>query len=236
VAEPPSIWDPESIEPIRFSGQRLLVVGSGSVSAAFLPFWLNWVRHTYPELTVQVVLTRSAQRFVTGDALSGLTGRAVLTDEWPVGPNPRALHVHLAQWPQAIAVYPATMHLLARFALGLADTPTLLALHCTKVPIALAAALPPGCWDSPAMARHRTTLAELDNVAVLPPVPGLSMTTGEHTGSHPDTFAKLLGRLESLRSGPPRASSGGDGPPAPPPVGSGPPESFRDTAAAAGQY
>jgi phosphopantothenoylcysteine synthetase/decarboxylase len=198
-----SAWDPRSVETPPFSAQRLLLVGTGSVSAAFLPYWVNWLGQAYPELTVRVVLTRSAQRFVARDALTGLSGRAVIEDSWPEETGPHALHVQLAQWPEAIAVYPATMHFIGRLALGLTDTPTLLALQCTKAPVALAAALPPGGWDSPAMARHRKALAEHDNIALVPPVAGLSMTTGEHNGNQPDAFPKLLRLLEELRPTPP---------------------------------
>lgn len=206
-----SVWDPRSIEAPRFNAERLLLVGSGSVSAAFLPFWVNWLQRAYRDLAVQVVLTRSAQRFVTREALAGLSRRTVLSDEWPDETGPGAMHIQLAKWPDAIAVYPATMHFLGRLAQGLADTPTLLALQCTRAPIALAAALPPGCWDNPAMARHRKILAEHDNIAVLPPVSGLSMATGEHNGHPPGSLAKLLGLLEALRASQPDGSASGDG-------------------------
>jgi hypothetical protein len=192
-------WDPRRLEAPPLGARRLLLVATGSVSAAFLPFWLNWLAASYPELECQVALTRSAQRFVTQEAVSGLTRRGVLEDAWPDAPRSRALHVELARWADAIAVYPATLHFIGRLALGLADTPVLLAAQCTTAPVGLAAALPPGGWDSAAMARHRAALEERRNVVLLRPVPGLSLTTQTGDGNQLDALPALLSLLEARR-------------------------------------
>ena len=41
-----------------FGAERLLLVGTGAINVAFLPFWLNWLTMTYPGLECQIVLTR----------------------------------------------------------------------------------------------------------------------------------------------------------------------------------
>ena len=180
-----------------FGARRLLVIGTGSLSVTFLPFWLNWLRMSYPALQTQVVLTRSAQRFVTAAAAAAFTGRDVLTDEWPPGSGAR--HVELAEWADAVAVYPVTLHYLARLALGLADSPSLLALQCLAVPVALAPALPPGGWGSPAVTRHVAALRERPNIAIAPPVPGRSVTTGRDDGWTAAAFPAVIALLEHRR-------------------------------------
>ncbi|WP_371679627.1 flavoprotein [Streptomyces sp. NBC_01276] len=180
--------------------KRLLLVGTGSSNAAFLPLWVNWLQVSYPDVELRIVLTRSAQRFVTREGLSVLTNRAVFEDSWSEEPQVRKLHVELANWPDAIAVYPAGMHFIARLAQGLADTPATMALQCTRAPIALAAALPPGGWESAAMRDHRARLAGRDNLVLRPPVKGLSMTTGRQDGNQPEAFPALLRSLEDLRA------------------------------------
>jgi phosphopantothenoylcysteine synthetase/decarboxylase len=180
--------------------KRLLLVGTGSSNAAFLPLWVNWFQVSYPKVELRIVLTRSAQRFVTREGLSVLTNRLVFEDSWSEEPQTRKLHVELASWPDGIAVYPAGLHFIARLAQGLADTPVTMALQCTRAPIALAAALPPGGWESAAMTDHRTRLEQRANVVLRPPVTGLSMTTGRHDGNQPDTLPNLLRSLEDLRT------------------------------------
>jgi phosphopantothenoylcysteine decarboxylase/phosphopantothenate--cysteine ligase len=183
-----------------FQARRLLLIGTGAVNAAFLPFWLNWLTLSYPQLECQIVLTRSAEKFVTRSALTALAHREVLLDAWPDEPRVGARHVELVEWADAVTVFPATMHFLGRLALGMADTPALLALQCTPAPIALAPALPPYGWQSPAATAHVAALRERRNVVVVPPRPGPSVTTGRHDAWVPPPFPTVLRFLEQRRA------------------------------------
>ncbi|MEU5317494.1 flavoprotein [Streptomyces sp. NPDC021056] len=191
-----------------FGARRLLYVGTGSIGVAHAPYWVTLLRLGYPELGLRVVMTRSAERFVSRGALAPMAGGEVLLDAWPDGPVQSALHVELAEWADAVIVQPATLHFLARFARGLADTPVLLALQCTTVPIVLAPALPPGAVESVAYRRHLAALAERPNVAVVPPVPGTSATTGRKDASAAAGLPDLLRAAEDLRM---RLARGGRG-------------------------
>ena len=69
--------------------------------------------------TVQVVMTRSATRFVGPDTFAALTGRPVRTDLWE---DPGSvLHVRLAHEADLAIVAPLTANVLAKLAHGLAD-------------------------------------------------------------------------------------------------------------------
>ncbi|WFE30321.1 flavoprotein [Solwaraspora sp. WMMD791] len=187
----------EFLDPPELAMRRLLFVVTGSASASTVPTWLNWIRDTYPRLDLAVVATRNALRFVTREALGLRTSHEVVVDSWD--DCVRARHVEHAEWADAVLVYPATLHFVARFALGLADTPTLLALQCTRAAIGLAPALPPGGLDSPAFQRHWATLAERGNVALVPPMPGRSLTTGRDDGWVCPPLPEALRRLEQRR-------------------------------------
>lgn len=178
---------------------RLVVVGTGSATATSLPAWLDWLRQACPDLTTTVVLTRGALRFVTRQAIEPRITGEFLLDTWPEE-DTRARHVELTEWAQAFLVYPATLHFLARLALGLADSPALLAAQCATVPIALAPALPPGGADSPAFAAHWSTLAQRRNVVLAPPVPGRSLTTGRVDAAVPPPLPEVLALLERRRT------------------------------------
>ncbi|MFD0266126.1 flavoprotein [Streptomyces sp. NPDC127106] len=181
-----------------FPVQRLLLVGTGAVQVALLPTWLAWLRGAYPALEVRTVVTRSAERFVSRAALHAIGGGEVLADAWPEDPSGGALHVELAEWAQAVAVYPATVHFVSRFALGLADTPALLALQCTAAPVAVCPALPPGGQRSPVLEGHLRSLAARAGVTVVPSVPGRSVSTGRPGGAAPPPLPVVLEHLARM--------------------------------------
>ncbi|MFD4697623.1 flavoprotein [Streptomyces niveus] len=180
--------------------RRLLVVGTGSVTAAHLPFWASWLKTAQPGVEVRYVLTGAATRFVTREALVAIGGCDVLADRWPEEPEPRARHVDLAQWPDAVVVLPATLNYLARLALGLGDSPSMLALQCTDAAIALAPALPPGGVRSAAYEEHSAKLAGRRNVVVVPPHPGRSTTSGRREAWAPASFPDVLAAADALRA------------------------------------
>lgn len=177
---------------------RLLVVSAGSAWSTGMPFWIDWLRNSYSELTITVVLTRSAQRFVTRQALASRVTGEVLLDVWPEDGH-RARHVELAEWAQAILIYPSTLHFMARLALGLADSPALLAAQCTTSPVVVAPALPPGGLDSAAFQTHWATLAARPNVVLVPPDQGKSMTTGRADAWVPPLLPEVIEMLECRR-------------------------------------
>ncbi|POX38800.1 flavoprotein [Streptomyces sp. Ru73] len=184
----------------EFHAKRLLHLVTGGIQAMMLPTWLTWFRSHYPETEVHTVLTHSGRRFVgtTAVAVTG-GGKLPTIDTWPEEPD-RSLHVELAAWPDAVLVHPATMHFVARLSLGLADTPALLALQCTRAPIVVCPSLPPGGHLNPAYQRHVLELSERDNLTVLPPVRGTSVSTGEEGIGTAAYLPHALSALEDLRS------------------------------------
>lgn len=158
--------------------RRLLFVAAGGTQATFTPMWLQWLRDHYPDLDVRYAVTRSALRFTTPTALAAAAGHPGLVDEWPDQPE-AALHVELAQWPDAVLVHPATLDFVARMALGRGDSPVMLALQCTAAQVVVCPGLPPRGHLNPAYRRHVAELSERDNVAVLPPRSGRSQATGD---------------------------------------------------------
>jgi phosphopantothenoylcysteine synthetase/decarboxylase len=194
----------------QFTAGRLLCVCTGSIAAMFFPSWLHWLRVNYPALELRYVMTRSATGFAGTQAVAA-TGRAgpPLIDVWPEASDAGdAVHVELASWPDAILVHPATLAFTARYALGLADSPAMLALQCTSAPVAIAPALPPGGFASAAYRAHLSNLTSRPNTVVVPPVTGYSMATLEEGVGTVAPFPACLRALEQLRS---RASARQEG-------------------------
>lgn len=187
----------------QLDGVNLLVVATGSISVAFMPYWVNWLRIVEPGASTRIVLTPTARRFVSPEALAALLGAPVEVDSWDGSPEDGsgAQHVDLARWADAVLVYPCTFSYLARLALGSGDSPSMLALQSTSVPVVVCPALPPGTADGWAYPRHVAVLEER-GVTVLPPVRARSVTTGEHDAASPAPFPAAVDAVAAaLRAG-----------------------------------
>jgi phosphopantothenoylcysteine decarboxylase / phosphopantothenate---cysteine ligase len=126
---------------------------------------------------VDPVLTPGAQRFVGAATFEGITGRRVRSEVWE--DIPAETHVALGRAADLALVYPATAHVLAKLAGGLADdllTTTLLASTC---PLVVAPAMHTEMWEHPAT-RHNVEVLRQRGVHVLGPASGRLM--GGDTG------------------------------------------------------
>src|SRR2546423_1511040 len=91
------------------SSKRILFVVTGSINAALVPFWMHWLQQNHPHITSDILLTQSAQRFVTKDALCRLVGGQVWTDDFNDPSLPLSAHMDLQERADAFAVFPATI-------------------------------------------------------------------------------------------------------------------------------
>jgi phosphopantothenoylcysteine decarboxylase/phosphopantothenate--cysteine ligase len=136
---------------------RVLLGVSGGIAAYKSAELVRRLRERGHE--VRCALTRSATSFVTPLTLEVLSGRAVYQEEYltPSGSGEEA-HIAAAAWAEVLCVAPATAHVLARLALGLADdflTTTALAF---TGPVVVAPAMHSVMWDKPAVREHVDTL------------------------------------------------------------------------------
>ncbi len=85
---------------------------------------------------VHVLMTKSAQEFVTPLTFQTLSANRVITDMFSVDYEPDVHHVSLAKKADAFLVAPATADFIAKAANGIADdmlTTTFLAAYCPKL-------------------------------------------------------------------------------------------------------
>jgi phosphopantothenoylcysteine decarboxylase/phosphopantothenate--cysteine ligase len=99
---------------------------------------------------VQVVMTQSAQRFVTATSFQAVSGRPTRSDLWDESAEAAMGHIELARWAEIVLVAPASADFIARLAGGRADD--LLATLCvaTEAPIVLAPAMNRVMWANKA--------------------------------------------------------------------------------------
>jgi phosphopantothenoylcysteine decarboxylase/phosphopantothenate--cysteine ligase len=119
---------------------------------------------------VSPILTPDATRFVgelTFSALASEPARTKLFGD-PMTPIP---HTYLGQNADLIVVAPATAHLIARYATGLADDLLGATLLATKAPVLLCAAMHSEMWAQPSVQENLATLRRR-GVLVLEPDTG----------------------------------------------------------------
>jgi phosphopantothenoylcysteine decarboxylase/phosphopantothenate--cysteine ligase len=105
---------------------------------------------------VEVVMTRGARAFIGPVTFEGLTGRQVRTEVWEDVPD--GTHVQLGRRADAIAVYPATAHTLAKLAHGLSDDLLTTAALAHEGPLVVAPAMHTEMWHHPATAANLRVL------------------------------------------------------------------------------
>jgi phosphopantothenoylcysteine decarboxylase/phosphopantothenate--cysteine ligase len=140
---------------MTLTGKRILLVVSGSV-AAFKA--LEFTRLARREgAAVHAVLTAGGARFVTREALAGITGERVHDDLWAA--EAEIGHIRLARMAALVAVVPASADILARMAAGLTSDLATAVLLATRAPVLVAPAMNPAMWDHPATRANMATLA-----------------------------------------------------------------------------
>jgi phosphopantothenoylcysteine decarboxylase/phosphopantothenate--cysteine ligase len=137
-------------------GRRVLLGVTGGIAAYKAAHLARLLSGAGAQLTT--VLTDAATRFVGADTFAALTGGAVHTSLWE-RPG-EILHVRLAHEADVALVAPATAHLIAKLAHGLADDLLSSTLLEYRGPLVLAPAMHTGMWEHPATRGNVAILAE----------------------------------------------------------------------------
>jgi len=165
---------------------------------------------------VDVVMTKGAGEFVGPATFEALTGRPVLSSLWERG---RALaHIRLSQDSDLILVAPATAHLIARVAQGLADDVLTTLLLARTAPLLLAPAMNDEMFARAETQANLQTLRARGVALVGPEIGALAEGPSQRPGrmSEPETImahatrlirgGTLSGRRVIVTAGPTRES------------------------------
>ncbi len=138
--------------------RRILVAVSGGIAAYKVPELVReFVRAGH---AVRCVLTPEAERFVSPLVLQTLTGAPARSQLFDLSEEGEIDHISLADWAELLVVAPATAHLLARFAHGLADDLVSTIALATRVPLLVAPAMNVNMWNHPATRENVAVLRE----------------------------------------------------------------------------
>jgi phosphopantothenoylcysteine decarboxylase / phosphopantothenate---cysteine ligase len=172
--------------------RRILLIVSGSVAAYKALDLTRLLRKA--GATVTAVLTAGGARFVTKEALAGITGQRVHDDLWAA--EAEIGHIRLARLPDLVVVAPASADLLAKMANGLADDLASTVLLATRAPILVAPAMNPAMWDHPATRANLAALAA-HGVQVVGPGTG-AMAEPESGPGRLSEPAEIMAAIEAL--------------------------------------
>jgi phosphopantothenoylcysteine decarboxylase/phosphopantothenate--cysteine ligase len=144
---------------------------------------------------VDAVLTEAAAEFVRPLTFEGLTGRPVLSSLWQ--PGGALSHVRLGQEADIIIVAPATAHLVARVAQGLADDVLTALLLARTVPLLLAPSMNDDMYAHPSSQSNLEQLRKRGVMLVGPDTGPLAERASDRPGrmSEPETILAHAARL-----------------------------------------
>jgi phosphopantothenoylcysteine decarboxylase/phosphopantothenate--cysteine ligase len=127
-------------------------------------------------IEVQVVMTKSAQEFITPLTFAALTGQKVITEMFgteSAGANVESAieHIAVAQRIDLLVVAPATANTIAKMARGVADDFLTTLYLATTAPVVVAPAMNVNMWDH-AATRENIEILRVRGVHVVPPEEG----------------------------------------------------------------
>jgi phosphopantothenoylcysteine decarboxylase/phosphopantothenate--cysteine ligase len=138
------------------AGKRVLLIVGGGIAAYKS---LDLVRRLRERgARVQVVLTSAAKEFVAELAFVSLSGQRVYGDLFSPTDEQEMGHIQLSRNADLVVVAPATAHLLARAAQGLADDLATTLLLATDKRVLYAPSMNVRMWLHPATQRNVSTL------------------------------------------------------------------------------
>jgi phosphopantothenoylcysteine decarboxylase/phosphopantothenate--cysteine ligase len=187
----------EPAPPLR--GREVVLGVTGSIAAYKAVLLLRELTRLGAGVTV--CLSAGAQAFVGPLTFRTLSGRPVLASLFDPASEEAVEHVALAERAHAVVVAPATAHLLARAAHGLADDALTTVLLAARGAVLLAPAMDGGMWDHPAVVANVETLRRR-GVMVLEPEEGPLASGLVGRGRLPEVeriAAALVGLLAPVR-------------------------------------
>jgi phosphopantothenoylcysteine decarboxylase/phosphopantothenate--cysteine ligase len=187
------------LSAVSLADRRILLIVSGSISAYKVLELTRLLRKSGAAVTG--VLTAGGARFVTREALAGITGQPVHDDLWAA--EAEIGHIRLARLPDLVVVAPASANMLAKMANGLADDLAGTILLATRAPVLVAPAMNTAMWEHPAT---RANLAAIAARGVRLVGPGIGAMAEPESGpgrlAEPAEMLAAIGAILAPEAGP----------------------------------
>ena len=151
-----------------FINKKIVLGVCGGISAYKVAFLIRDLRRLGAE--IRVVMTKSAQAFISPLSLQALSGNEVRTELFDAKAENGMGHIELARLADFLVVAPASANTIAKFAHGLADDLLSTLYLATNAPILLCPAMNKHMWEHPANLKNCDLLRERGVVFIGPDV------------------------------------------------------------------
>ncbi len=148
---------------------------------------------------VDVILTRSAQEFLTPLTFRSISHRAVVTELFDAESELSVEHVALAERAEVVVVAPATANTIAKMALGLADDALSATILATSAPLVIAPAMDGNMFHNPAVQENLSKLKDR-GAAIVGPAEG-RLASGLTGKGRLAEAPEILGRIAAVLGG-----------------------------------
>lgn len=172
------------------TGQKIVLGITGSIAAYKSCELLRLL--TKKGAVVSVIMTESAQRFVTPLTFKALGAKEVITSDWE-DPDHTIPHIDATRDAALFLIAPATANILAKAAQGIADDVMSAAILARRCPVAFAPAMNINMWQNPATQRNVAQLVK-DGAIILGPAAGEQACGDKGSGRmlEPEEILELL--------------------------------------------
>ena len=110
---------------------------------------------------VKVIMTRSAQEFITPLTFQTLSGNSVITELFDLIQESEIGHIAMAEWAEIFVIAPATANIVGKISNGIADDFLTTTIMATKAPVLIAPAMNTNMYENPVMQRNMKDLTSL---------------------------------------------------------------------------
>lgn len=181
-----------------FNGKKILLGICGGISAYKIIYLARQLITLGAD--VRVVMTDSAQKFVTPLTFQAITGHAVSTSLWDEERERSMGHIELGKWADYLVIAPASANFIAKMAHGIADDLLSTLYLVTRAPVLICPAMNQAMYHHPATQENLNTLTLRGNT-ILGPDSGEQACGDEGLGRliEPDLIIEAL-RLAPFES------------------------------------
>jgi len=134
------------------------------------------------EYDVRCMVSSDGLRFINKLTLEALLQECVYADLFGEYPDKRAVHIHLAEWADVIAIVPASADIIAKSACGIADDIVLSTLLASQAKVVFAPAMHSNMWQDTRTRKNVDTLTNL-GISFVGPSDG-TLSDGSHGVGH----------------------------------------------------
>ena len=173
--------------------KSILIIISGSIAAIKTPDLIRKLKRQ--KIDVRVIMTASAEKFVSRAEIEKLSGHAVSTDLFAEEEMREMWHIRFSRECDLVLVAPASANIIAKMAQGVADDMATATLLASNQKLVVAPAMNTYMWVHPATTRNVAQIIA-DGAEIIEPREGLLACgeVGAGRMAEPEDIVKVVER------------------------------------------